>query len=38
MDIKKRQEAPADLKEESIQAKLKRRAESIRKYLWTKKK
>ena len=36
MDIKKRQEAPADLKEESIQAKLKRRAESIRKYLWTK--
>ncbi len=36
MDIKKRKEAPADLKEESIQAKLKRRAEGIRKYLWTK--
>ena len=36
MDIKKRQEAPADLKEQSIQTKLKRRAANISKYLWSK--
>ena len=33
MDIKKRQEAPSDLKEQSIQTKLKMIAETIRKYL-----
>ena len=36
MDIKKRQEAPADLKEQIIQTKLKRRAANISKYLWSK--
>ena len=36
MDIKKRQEAPADLKEQSIQTKLKRRDANISKYLWSK--
>ena len=36
MDIKKRQEAPAEPKEQSIQTKLKRRAENISKYLWSK--
>ena len=36
MDIKKRQEAPGDLKKQSFQTKLKRRAAYLSKYLWSK--
>ena len=36
MDIKKRQEAPADLKEQAIKTRLKKRAENKSKYIWSK--